>query len=40
MDPALFLSLPFLAYVEDKIIRKFSNGILIMNLLFSFLICF
>lgn len=34
------LSLPFFAYVEDKIIRKFSNGILIMNFVFCFLICF
>lgn len=32
-----FLSLPFFAYVEDKIIRKFSNGILIMNFVFCFL---
>lgn len=30
-------SLPFFAYVEDKIIRKFSNEILIMNFVFCFL---
>lgn len=29
-----FLSLPFFAYVEEKIIRDFSNGILIMNFVF------
>lgn len=35
-----FSSPPFFAYVEDKIIRKFSNGILIMKFVFCFLICF
>lgn len=35
-----FSSLPFFAYVEDKLSEKFSNGILIMNFLFCFLLCF